>query len=106
MPMDRAPDACCNKVTPRQLPTEKLDAVGSEFAIQANQAHPWTEQAATYLSMQMVRLSSRHGYEKFKTVFSDVSNHLKTLPGFIHLIWWVYPDESTFTTRSVSGPAL
>jgi len=79
--MDRASDAWCNKVTPWQLPTEKELAVGSEFAIQANQAHPWTEQAATYLSMQMVRLSSRHGYEKFKTVFSDVSNHLRTLPG-------------------------
>ena len=30
---------------------------------------------AIYLSMQMVRFSSPDGYEKFKTVFSDVRNH-------------------------------
>jgi len=35
-----------------------------------------------------------HGrFEKFKTVFSDVRNHLKTLPGFMHLTWWVHPDD-------------
>ena len=48
---------------------------------------------AIYLSMQMVRFSSTDGFEKFKTVFSDVRNHLKTLPGFMHLTWWVHPDD-------------
>jgi len=48
---------------------------------------------AIYLSMQRVRFSSDDGYEKFKMVFSDVRNHLKTLPGFLHLTWWVHPDD-------------
>jgi heme-degrading monooxygenase HmoA len=51
---------------------------------------------AIYLSMQMVRFSSTDGYENFKTVFSDVRNHLKTLPGFMHLTWWVHPDDPTW----------
>jgi len=29
-------------------------------------------------------------------VFSDVRNHLKTLPGFMHLTWWVHPDDPTW----------
>lgn len=45
-----------------------------------------------YLSMQRVRFSSEDGYNKFRTVFADVRNHLMTKPGFIHLTWWNHPD--------------
>jgi heme-degrading monooxygenase HmoA len=48
---------------------------------------------AIYLSMQRVRFSSPDGYEKFKLVFSDVKNHLKKHPGFLHLTWWDHPDD-------------
>ena len=51
---------------------------------------------AIYLSMQRVRFSSADGYEKFKTLFADVRNHLKPLPGFLHLTWWVHPDDPTW----------
>jgi heme-degrading monooxygenase HmoA len=51
---------------------------------------------AIYLSMQRVRFSSQDGYEKFKTVFKDVRNHLRKLPGFMHLSWWVHPDDPTW----------
>ena len=40
---------------------------------------------AIYLSMQRVRFSSPDGYEKFKVLFADTRNHLKPLPGFLHL---------------------
>jgi hypothetical protein len=33
-----------------------------------------------YLSMQRVRFSSASGYEKFKSIFADVRQHLKSLP--------------------------
>lgn len=49
-----------------------------------------------YLSMQRVRFSSPDGYEKFKVLFADVRNHLKPLPGFLHLTWWVHPDDPTW----------
>ena len=48
---------------------------------------------AIYLSMQRVRFSSPDGYEKFKMVFADVHNHLMKLPGFLHLTWWVHPED-------------
>jgi heme-degrading monooxygenase HmoA len=48
---------------------------------------------AIYQSMQRVRFSSPDGYEKFKVVFADVRNHLKALPGFLHLTWWIHPDD-------------
>ncbi len=48
---------------------------------------------AIYLSMQRVRFSSQGGYEKFKTIFADVRNHLKGLPGFIHLTWWIHAED-------------
>ncbi len=48
---------------------------------------------AIYLSMQRVRFSSEDGYEKFKTVFADVRNHLPRFPGFMHLTWWLHPDD-------------
>jgi heme-degrading monooxygenase HmoA len=51
---------------------------------------------AIYLSMQRVRFSSQDGYEKFKTVFKDVRNHLSKLPGFMHLTWWIHPDDPTW----------
>ena len=51
---------------------------------------------AIYLSMQRVRFSSADGYEKFKTVFKDVRNHLPKLPGFMHLTWWTHPDDPTW----------
>jgi hypothetical protein len=44
-------------------------------------------------SMQRVRFSSPDGYEKFKVVFADARRHLKTLPGFLHLTWWIHPDK-------------
>ena len=40
-----------------------------------------------YLSMQRVRFSSASGYEKFKNIFADVRQHLKSLLGFLHLTW-------------------
>ena len=46
--------------------------------------------------MQRVRFSSPDGYEKFKVLFADVRNHLMPLPGFLHLTWWVHPDDSTW----------
>ena len=46
-----------------------------------------------YLSMQRVRFSSPDAYEKFKVVFADVRHHLMKLPGFMHLTWWVHPDD-------------
>ena len=51
---------------------------------------------AIYLSMQRVRFSSPDGYEKFKVLFADTRNHLKPLPGFLHLTWWVHPDDPTW----------
>ena len=51
---------------------------------------------AIYLSMQRVRFSSADGYEKFKMLFSDVRNHLKKHAGFLHLTWWVHPDDPTW----------
>jgi len=51
---------------------------------------------AIYLSMQRVRFSSPDGYEKFKMVFSDVRRHLKSVPGFLHLTWWVHPEDPTW----------
>lgn len=49
-----------------------------------------------YQSMQRVRFSSPDGYEKFKVVFADVRNHLKSLPGFLHLTWWTHPDDPSW----------
>jgi len=51
---------------------------------------------AIYLSMQRVRFSSPDGYEKFKVVFGDVRKHLKSLPGFLHLTWWIHPDDPSW----------
>lgn len=51
---------------------------------------------AIYQSMQRVRFSSPDGYEKFKVIFSDVRNHLKTLPGFLHLTWWTHPRDPSW----------
>lgn len=46
-----------------------------------------------YLSMQRVRFSSPDGYEKFKLLFADTRNHLMKLRGFLHLTWWVHPED-------------
>ena len=46
-----------------------------------------------YLSMQRVRFSSVDAYEKFRVVFGNSRHHLMTKPGFLHLTWWVHPDE-------------
>ncbi len=51
---------------------------------------------AIYLSMQRVRFSSADGYDKFKMLFADTRNHLKPLPGFLHLTWWVHPEDPTW----------
>jgi heme-degrading monooxygenase HmoA len=46
-----------------------------------------------YLSMQRVRFSSQDGYDKFKVLFADTRNHLMKMPGFLHLTWWVHPED-------------
>jgi heme-degrading monooxygenase HmoA len=51
---------------------------------------------AYYLSMQRVRFRSPDDYAQFCLLFSDVREHLKQLPGFIHLSWWVHPDDATW----------
>jgi len=51
---------------------------------------------AIYQSMQRVRFSSADGYKKFQMLFADVRRHLKLLPGFLHLTWWVHPDDPTW----------
>ena len=48
---------------------------------------------AIYLSMQRARFSSAAGYEKFRNIFADVRHHLKTLPGFLHLTWWIHAED-------------
>jgi heme-degrading monooxygenase HmoA len=51
---------------------------------------------AIYQSMQRVRFSSPDGYAKFKLLFAEVGTQLKTLPGFLHLTWWVHPQDPTW----------
>lgn len=51
---------------------------------------------AIYQSMQRVRFSSPDNYAKFQLVFQDVRRHLKELPGFVHLTWWVHSDDPTW----------
>jgi heme-degrading monooxygenase HmoA len=51
---------------------------------------------AIYLSMQRVRFASPDSYEKFKMIFGDVRLHLKSLPGFLHLTWWIHPDDPSW----------
>jgi len=51
---------------------------------------------AIYQSMQRVRFSSPDGYAKFKLLFSEVRHQLKTLPGFLHLTWWVHPQDPSW----------
>ena len=46
-----------------------------------------------YLSMQRVRFSSPDAYNKFSLVFGNVRHHLMDKPGFLHLTWWVHPDD-------------
>ncbi len=48
---------------------------------------------AIYLSMQRVRFTSDDGYDKFKMLFAEARHHLKLLPGFLHLTWWVHPED-------------
>jgi len=48
---------------------------------------------AIYQSMQRVRFSSPDDYRKFQLIFADVRLHLKKLPGFLHLTWWVHNDD-------------
>jgi heme-degrading monooxygenase HmoA len=51
---------------------------------------------AIYQSMQRVRFSSPDDYKKFLMVFGDTRHHLMQLLGFLHLTWWVHPDDSTW----------
>lgn len=51
---------------------------------------------AIYQSMQRVRFASPDSYEKFKLVFADVRHHLMDLPGFLHLTWWIHPQDPTW----------
>jgi heme-degrading monooxygenase HmoA len=46
--------------------------------------------------MQRVRFSSEDGYKKFQMVFADVRHKLKKLPGFLHLTWWVHPEDPSW----------
>lgn len=48
---------------------------------------------AIYQSMQRVRFSSPDDYKKFQIIFADVRHHLKKLPGFLHLTWWIHNDD-------------
>ena len=48
---------------------------------------------AIYLSMQRVRFTSDDGYEKFKVLFAQTRHHLKLMPGFLQLTWWVHPED-------------
>ena len=48
---------------------------------------------AYYMSMQSVRFRSGADYERFKALWKTVDQHLKTVPGFISLTWWVHPDD-------------
>jgi heme-degrading monooxygenase HmoA len=49
-----------------------------------------------YQSMQRVRFSSPDGYAKYKLLFGEVRNQLKKLPGFLHLTWWVHPQDPSW----------
>ena len=69
---------------------------------------------AIYQSMQRVRFSSPDDYRKFMTLFAGTRDHLKKLPGFLHLTWWVHADDPcwfnevsmwTSETSSVTGLA-
>jgi heme-degrading monooxygenase HmoA len=51
---------------------------------------------AMYLSMQRVRFRSLDDYDQFKLMFATVRHYLKELPGFVHLTWWVHPDDPTW----------
>lgn len=51
---------------------------------------------AMYQSMQRVRFKSPDDYKKFLVVFADTRHHLRTLPGFMHLSWWIHPDDPTW----------
>ena len=51
---------------------------------------------AIYQSMQRVRFSSPDGYQKFMLIFGQTGAQLKTLPGFLHLTWWVHPQDPTW----------
>ena len=51
---------------------------------------------AIYQSMQRVRFSSPDGYEKFKLRFGEVRRQLKNVPGFLHLTWWVHPQDPSW----------
>ena len=51
---------------------------------------------AIYQSMQRVRFKSPDDYKKFLLIFADTRNHLMTLKGFLHLTWWVHPDDPTW----------
>ena len=48
---------------------------------------------AYYMSMQSVRFRSDSDYERFKMLFRNVGEHVKQLDGFIHLTWWVHPED-------------
>jgi heme-degrading monooxygenase HmoA len=38
----------------------------------------------------------RRWLQKVQMLFADVRRHLKPLPGFLHLTWWVHPDDPTW----------
>ena len=40
--------------------------------------------------------ASADDYAKFKLIFADVRRHLKTVPGFLHLTWWIHPQDPTW----------
>jgi heme-degrading monooxygenase HmoA len=46
-----------------------------------------------YMSMQSVRFRSGSDYERFKMLWGEVHKHLKSVPGFVSLTWWVHPDD-------------
>jgi heme-degrading monooxygenase HmoA len=51
---------------------------------------------AIYQSMQRVRFKSPDDYQKFLVTFAESRHHLMKLPGFLHLTWWVHPEDPTW----------
>jgi heme-degrading monooxygenase HmoA len=66
---------------------------GSDSPVWSSSLQRPTKNSAYSDKWQRARFSSAAGYEKFKNIFADVRHHLKTLPGFLHLTFWVHPED-------------
>ena len=54
-----------------------------------------------YLVMGRLRFSSQGSYDKFKVIFADTGPHLMKIPGFLHLTWWIHPEDPQRDRKSV-----